>query len=256
MSDHRCGLFPGVKSSETASAVTIFNLPVFCDEPVALLIHNTEEVRRKEKGGGVKPANWGVPGGGIKQGEKPEAAVLRELCQETGINAFAGSAEEIFFRHSFMFKKSLEEAENEDSDKAKPAYVRCDRVMDAIHFGQVDEADLIHQSRNWAFFVRCEPTEGLLEFFERRRLALALGAEPAPEESEYGSLVVRLDNEWAEALNIVEAIEGPCGRQEIDAIGLFPLSQIELIREAGPKGFSRSHMGYIMNAAKRLSRRT
>ena len=38
----------------------------------------------------IDPEKWGFPGGGIEDGEEPEAAAYRELAEETGVNVAGG----------------------------------------------------------------------------------------------------------------------------------------------------------------------
>jgi 8-oxo-dGTP diphosphatase len=38
----------------------------------------------------IDPEKWGFPGGGIEEGEEPEAAAYRELAEETGVSVTGG----------------------------------------------------------------------------------------------------------------------------------------------------------------------
>jgi len=38
----------------------------------------------------IDPEKWGFPGGGIEEGEEPEAAAYRELVEETGVSLDEG----------------------------------------------------------------------------------------------------------------------------------------------------------------------
>lgn len=38
----------------------------------------------------IDPEKWGFPGGGIEDGEDPEAAAYRELAEETGVSVSGG----------------------------------------------------------------------------------------------------------------------------------------------------------------------
>ena len=44
----------------------------------------------------VPPRRWGLPGGLMELGESPAQAALRELAEETGIHASAGSVIDVF----------------------------------------------------------------------------------------------------------------------------------------------------------------
>ena len=51
---------------------------------------------------GIDTGRWTLPGGGIKWGEHPEAAVRRELEEETGITAIQSAQVTAIFSHTYL----------------------------------------------------------------------------------------------------------------------------------------------------------
>lgn len=243
---HACNLYPKVPRSDNAAAIVILSLPDFFQETAAVLIHNTGQVRDD---GSKKPTYWGAPSGGIKLGEEPEQTVLRELLQETKLSP---TGESIFlgWRHSFKF--------GEDNS---PIYKQCNKVVEAVRMGLVDEREIVHQAFAYFYHIPSELNDALYyEFFERFKncIVARLGAGlPMDEEEVGGALVVPLDHGKGKELGIVEAIEGPGKRQEIDKIGLFPISRIRQILSAkvgggGVSGFSSAHLTNCLRVADQL----
>ncbi|MDO8504242.1 MAG: NUDIX domain-containing protein [Candidatus Liptonbacteria bacterium] len=243
---HRCNIaFPGVETSQTAAAVVFLTLPQFSAEPMVLLIHNTEQPRG-DKDGSCKPAYWGNPAGGIKAEESPEKAAQRELKQETGL-ASQGTLALASWEHSFRFV--------EDEILGGQRYERCNQVMGALREGFVKQEYLRREVFTCAFRAQTELSEALEEALAERLWQVALsgselafGPDLEAEELE-GALILLLDNEKAKKFGIVEAASKPGKRQEIDKIGLFPLSLLRRIRDEHRKGFAWKHLLSIFRAA-------
>jgi 8-oxo-dGTP diphosphatase len=60
----------------------------------ALIFDSTGRLLLTREPGG-RPGRWLLPGGGVEHGEHPEQAVVREVREETGLDARVGSLREV-----------------------------------------------------------------------------------------------------------------------------------------------------------------
>jgi 8-oxo-dGTP diphosphatase len=61
----------------------------------ALLVDEQERILLALWNEGARPA-WTLPGGGVEQGETPEQAAVREVCEETGVELVRLLGEDTF----------------------------------------------------------------------------------------------------------------------------------------------------------------
>ena len=76
------------------------------------VIHNADKVALVLKGRGAYVGQWDLPGGKIEVGEDPEAALLREIEEETGLHPNRYRLIGVFSNrtiHSFTEDKSEQE---------------------------------------------------------------------------------------------------------------------------------------------------
>lgn len=196
------------RANQMPLATSAFTIGLLDVEGVkhVLMVMNSEEVRPD---GSVKPAGWGIPGGGIKEGENPSAAATREFQAETGLDAASPKWER--YEHNLL--------------EAKPgggfAYHRCH--IPISDYTRIERQTLIH-----VFTADVIWNGPVAELFGERHA-----------ESPFGSLVVELTKEDGERLGIEEAKTG-----EIVALGLFPLDEL-LDFERPHDGFYKVHLNRI-----------
>lgn len=65
---------------------------------VGALIFDQERVLLVERGRPPLVGEWSLPGGGVEAGERLEAAIIREVFEETGLNVSADSLALVFER--------------------------------------------------------------------------------------------------------------------------------------------------------------
>ena len=56
----------------------------------ALVVRGDEVLLTRHSARGPRPGTWSLPGGGVDHGEAPAATVLREVAEETGLEATTG----------------------------------------------------------------------------------------------------------------------------------------------------------------------
>lgn len=233
MKEHNCFLLKEkrlpIKESSFAVPVVCFSktseerFPELYKKPFVVFVHNTKEPRED---GSEKPEGYGNPGGGVKSGETSEQAVVRETKQETAL--IVTRFEEVSYEHSLAIPKPEGGFE----------YTRCGRLGDAMRDngfqpekGSVMEylmkTDLLdkapmspRQTLTHTFVVEVDWAASELQDLFLLQYAL----NPQPLES---GIVLNIPPELADQLGIVEAREKPNKTQEIDAIGLFPVSALQ-----------------------------
>lgn len=201
-----------------------------------VFVHNTREPRPD---GSEKPEGFGNPGGGVRPEETAEQAVRREVKQETAL--IVTRAQDVRYEHSLVISKP----------DGKMTYIHCDRLgyeMQGAGFDP-EKGSLIEYLRKtdqWdgeglsprqtlthTFVVEVDWAASQLHDLFLLQHAL----NPQPLES---GIILQIPPELADQLGIVEAKEKPSKRQEIDAIGLFPVEALPNFY--GDKDFYLSHV--------------
>lgn len=206
--------FPLATSTFTVGTVTIGR------SDYVLMVKNVEE--RRKDGSGTKPAGWGLPGGGVLDGEDLSVAAARELKSETGFTAVNPK----WRRYDHNLLRPV--------PGGKFEYVRCERVVR----DHIDPRKFERQTLVYTFTADLLWEGPAADAFE---LIRAL----TPDD-----LILRIDPEMGECLGIQEACKAPDGSQEIVALGLFPVSELPGYFECPPAGecFYRSHLSRAIKA--------
>lgn len=191
----------------STSAFTVGTLDVNNVKHV-LMVLNSEEHRPD---GSVKPAGWGIPGGGVLESEAPAESATREFRDECGLEA----TNPVWRR----YEHNLLTPRPGDGFYYNKCHLFLSQGGDLSRVTRqtlvhVFTADIIHG-----------PVTDMLQL--RRALC--------PTED----IVVRLDSELGEKLGVEEV-----RTQEIEAIGLFPVIEL-LNREKPREGFYRSHLARL-----------
>ncbi len=211
------------RAGEIPLAASVFTIGLLDVNNVkhVLMVYNTEE-RRPD--GSVKPAGWGIPGGGVLPGEEIADAAVREFHGETGLTASSPIWER--YEHNLLIP----------SGGGRYRYERCHRIEPA-DVARATKQTLVHvftiPAENWVW-------EGPVA--ERFNDLLDSGSS---------SLMVQFAPGDGELLGVAEA-EGPAGKQEITAVGLFPLDEL-LNGEKPPQGFYVSHLSRLRLALERYT---
>ena len=77
----------------------------------ALVLRDDEILLTRHSPHGPRPGTWSLPGGGVEHGEVPSSTVLRELHEETGLDATVG---ELLGVHSEHFTGTAPSGREED----------------------------------------------------------------------------------------------------------------------------------------------
>lgn len=249
--NHRCFLLKEKRLplKESSFSVLVVNEPRISEERLVVFVHNTEDVRPpatgETKSDGTKPAGYGNPGGGLRVGETPEHAVAREIFQETRFVVTRATG--VRFDHSLVIPKP----------DGTMDYTRCDRLGGSMRFEGFDP----ERGSVVEYLMKTDQLEGVplpprqtlthtfvveVDWVNNQLHDLFLLQHGLYPESLSSGLILNISPELADKLGIVEAKERPDKRQEIDAIGLFPVSALPNFCE--DKRFYRSHVNRAIGA--------
>lgn len=192
-------------------------------EKHVLMVRNAEE-RRAD--GTTKPAGWGLPGGGVRSDETPSEAAVREVFFESGLHVVNPTWER--YEHNVLVPLP-----------GGFRYTRCHLALRAIA-----EDEFVLESGMRQTLVHIFTAEFLWEGPVADILNEMLEKDPG------APLILEISPALGENLGIREASEEPEKPQEINAVGLFPLSDL-IDFEVPPEGFYRSHLARMRRALEK-----